>query len=153
MIDLVDASLAHKIITCADVMGGNLGIEEIQRAKEKILESEETELVDEALAEAAKEIREEREASERASRALIAARAKYTKRRVDSHAPSAEAGIRPRRKGARMLFGKFRGMLVEDVPTWYLDGCLSGKPFIAHNWLRSAINKEVGKRKAMEGGY
>ena len=146
MIDLVDASLAHKIVTCADVMGGNLGIEEIQRAKENILESDEPVLIDETLAEAAQEVKEEEEARERKRRAEIEARAKYTKRRIDAHAPSAEAGVRQRKRGARMLFGKFRGMLVEDIPTWYLNSCLQGKPFIAHNWLRTAIVREVKKR-------
>jgi len=142
MIDLVDASLAHKIITCVDVMAGTLGIEEIERA-------DEMGPIDEALLEAAKEIKIERETSERIERARIEARAKYTKRRIDSHAPLAEAGVRTKRRGARMLFGRYRGMLVEDVPTWYLNGCLSGKPFIAHNWLRSAITREVKKRKDM----
>jgi len=151
MIDLVDASLAHKIITCVDVMAGTLGIEEIERAKKNILEADQAGGIDEALLEAAKEIKIEREARERSERARIEARAKYTKRRIDAHAPLAEAGVRTKRRGARMLFGRYRGMLVEDVPTWYLNSCLSGKPFIAHNWLRSAITREVNKRKDMAG--
>ena len=151
MIDLVDASLAHKIITCADVMGGTLGIEEIARAKKNILESDTPGEVDAALLEAAKEIKIEREAAERSERARIEARAKYTKRRIDAHAPLSEAGVRKKKRGARMLFGRYRGMLVEDVPTWYLNGCLAGKPFIAHNWLRTAITREVKKRKDMAG--
>ena len=150
MIDLVDASLAHKVVTSVDVMGGELGDDVINRARERIIEKDELQDIDEALLEAKKEIAEEREADERNERARVEALAKYRKIRVD-HSASAQAGVRKKKRGARMLFGKFKGMLIEDVPSWYLNGCLAGQPYIAHDWLRSAISREVDKRERMGG--
>ena len=150
MIDLVDASLAHKVVTSVDVMAGELGEDVINRAKERILEKDELQDIDEALAEANKELAEERAEEERKERARIEAIAYYRKIRVD-HSASAQAGVRKKKRGARMLFGKFKGMLVEDVPSWYLHSCLSGSPHIAHSWLRNAISKEVEKRERMGG--
>jgi|TARA_A100001037_G_scaffold102785_1_gene93544 superfamily II DNA or RNA helicase len=150
MIDLVDASLAHKIITSVDVMGGHLGEEVVNRAREIILKDEGLQEIDEALAEANKALAIEREEEERNERARVEAIANYRKIRVE-HVGSAQAGVRKKKRGARMLFGKFKGMLVEDIPTWYLEGCASGKPYIAHKWLSSAIRKEVDKRRKMGG--
>lgn len=149
MIDLVDASLAHKIITSADVMGGNLSMEVQVRAKQNILEADEPVELDAELLKAEQQIKEEAEEASRQERARIQAEINYSTIRVDPYSPNSQAGIRKKKRGARMLFGKFKGILVEDIPTWYLKSCLAGKPFIAHAWLRKSIHRELKRRERM----
>lgn len=149
MIDLVDASLAHKIVTSADVMGGNLSMEVQVRAKQNILEADEPVELDAELLKAEQQIKEEAEEASRQERARIQAEINYSTIRVDPYSPNSQAGIRKKKRGARMLFGKFKGILVEDIPTWYLKSCLAGKPFIAHAWLRKSIHRELKRRERM----
>tara|TARA_Y100001938_G_scaffold131656_1_gene189010 strand:+ start:4009 stop:5478 length:1470 start_codon:yes stop_codon:yes gene_type:complete len=146
MIDLVDSSLAHKIVTSPDVMSGTIGIEEIEKAKELILESQEAVELDEAVEEAKRAVREAREEAERQRRILIEAEARYKKLNIDPFRGAAQGGVHKKKRGARMIFGKFKGKLVEDLPTWYLDTCLKGKPYIAASWLLNAIRKERKRR-------
>jgi superfamily II DNA or RNA helicase len=154
MIDLVDASLCHKIITCADVMVGEMGIDVIERTKEKILESDETLEIDEAALEAKRELEREEEERMRGKRARIEANAKYRSIDVDPFSRHSEAGVARRQKrGARFVFGKFKGELVEEVPTWYLRGCSRGKPFFSMSWLRTAVSKELKKREGAPPPY
>jgi len=96
--------------------------------------------------EAQRQVREQREEEERERRRQIEAQAHYHTLDVDPFGKNAQGNVRKKKKGARMLFGKFRGTLVEDVPTWYLESCMSGKPFISVAWLRAAIKRELGKR-------
>tara|TARA_Y100001963_G_scaffold117858_1_gene164028 strand:- start:691 stop:1131 length:441 start_codon:yes stop_codon:yes gene_type:complete len=146
MIDLVDSSLAHKIVTSADVMLGDMGLDVLAKAKENILEAAQAVELDEAMLEAQRQVREQREEEERERRKQIEANAQYHTLDIDPFGKNAQGNLRKKKRGARMLFGKFRGTLVEDVPTWYLESCMSGKPFISVAWLRSAIKKELNKR-------
>jgi len=146
MIDLVDSSLAHKIITSPDVMSGDALPEEIQEAKKIILEDQAAIELDEAMLEAKKLVREQREEAERQRRKLIEAEARYKTLNINPFKGASSAGVRKKKRGARMIFGKYKGVLVEDLPTWYIDSCLSGKPYIAASWLRNAMVKERKRR-------
>ena len=56
MIDLVDVTLAHKIMTSPDVMGGTWGVDVVARAKESLAEKDEVVEIDEALRAAQKQL-------------------------------------------------------------------------------------------------
>lgn len=148
MIDLVDASLCHKIVTCTDVMSGDMGIEVLERAKEIVLDKDEPIEVDEAVEQAKRELEAEEEQRQREARAQVGVDAKYRRISVDPFSRNSEAGVvRKPKKGARFVFGKFKGDLIEDAPTWYLRGCARGKPHFPMPWLRAAIAKELKKRE------
>ncbi len=147
MIDLVDSSLAHKIVTSADVMSGDLGFEVVERAKENILDAPGAVELDQAMLEAEEQIRTEREKEERERRKIIEANAKYHTLNVNPFGKNAQGSVVKKKRGAYMTFGKFRGTHVTDVPDWYLKSCMQGKPFIAQAWLRNSIQKEVKRRE------
>ena len=146
MIDLVDSSLAHKMVTSADVMSGDLGFDVVERAKENILESPGAVELDQAMLEAQEQIRKEREEEERERRKVIEANAKYHTLNVNPFGKNAQGSVVKKKRGAYMTFGKFRGTHVTDVPDWYLKSCMQGKPFIAQAWLRNSIQKELKRR-------
>ena len=147
MIDLVDTSLAHKIITSADVLGGELGLDVLIKVKENILEAGQAVELDEALLEAQAQVREQKEKEERERRQAIEANAKYHKLDVNPFGKNASGSVvKKKKQGAYMTFGRFIGTHVTDVPDWYLKGCMQGKPFIAQAWLRNSIKKEVKRR-------
>jgi len=140
MIDLVDASIAHKIMTSPNVMAGTWGVEVVERVKKKM--DEEMDL-EEAMSEADKEVREEREQLERQERARVQAQVQYRTREVD---PFSNDGTKPKRKkekGARFLFGRFKGLLVREIPSWYLQGVMNDKPKLKEGWLKQAIRREL----------
>lgn len=154
MIDLVDASLCHKIVTCADVMVGDMGVAVMERTREKAIETEEAVEIDELAREAQEEIEREEEARMRKERARINVDAEYRRISVNPFSKNSEAGVARRQKrGARFVFGKFKGELVEEVPTWYLRGCSRGKPFFPMSWLRTAVSKELKKREGLPPPY
>ena len=147
MIDLVDVTLAHKIMTSPDVMGGTWGVDVVARAKENLAEKGEVVEIDEALRAAQKQLQLEREQKEREERARIAARAEYRSQSVDPFGNSPEGEVKTKSKrGARFPFGRFCGELVRDTPTWYLRGCMEGKPRIRAAWLWKSISKELESR-------
>ena len=150
MIDLVDASLIHKIITSPDVMAGSWGMEVIEKVKKRL--DEELDL-DDALEQASEEVQEEkerREKAEREHRAMIEAKARYRLREIDPfNADNLEVKSTKRgQKGARMTFGRFKSLLIREIPTWYLDGCMNDKPKIGQPWLKSAIARELQLRRS-----
>lgn len=148
MIDLVDASLAHKIVTSVDVMGGELGFDVLARAKDKMIEKEKAMDLDDVLLDAQKEVREQREAEERERRRNIKARADYNKFDVDP-TKGGGSGVRTKKKerGARMPFGRFKGKLVRDLETWYIKGAIwKDRPKISKGWLRDSMIRELNKR-------
>jgi len=148
MIDLVDATMAHKIITSPDVMAGEWGMEVTERVKEKLLENEEAAELDEVMLEAVRELRDEKERAERERRKQVRAEALYSYHDVDPF--SGRAGnIKKRKKerGARFPFGRFKGMLVKNVDTWYLRSAIyNNKPRLTVGWLRGAVVKELKQR-------
>jgi len=146
MIDLVDASLYHKIRTSPDVMSGIFSMEAVAIAKKLAVESEEKLELDELLVEAQKQAQAEAQERTRKENARVAAEIAYSKTRIDPFADAREGDIATARKGARFTFGRYKGQLVKDVPTWYLTGCARGKPMITAPWLKGAIKKELGFR-------
>ena len=129
-----------------DVMSGEMLPDEIQEAKKIILNEEAAVEIDEVKLEARKAAKEKRDAAERERRRLMEAEARYTSMNVDPFGKHSQAGIKKKKRGARMIFGKYKGTLVEDLPTWYIDSCLRGQPFISVAWLRNAMVKERNRR-------
>jgi superfamily II DNA or RNA helicase len=91
-----------------------------------------------------KEIREERE---RERRARLSGK-------VDTHfeiedrrrsRPQDHKLAKPKERGARMLFGRYRGELVRDLSTGYLS-TLREKCDIKVRWLADAIDRELKRR-------
>jgi len=145
MIDLVDGALSHKIMTSPNVMEGHFDIDVIERAKE-ILDDDSNDL-DEALAEAGRQVREEQMQRERDEQARIRAEAQYRKLAVDPFSRSMFDPVpQKKRRGARFPFGRYKGTLIRETPDWYLLGCMNDKPKVTTPWLKQAIRKELTRR-------
>lgn len=146
--DLVDNSMAHKIVTCADVLGGSMSMEVIERAKKDLLGEQKPVRIEDALEAARKAIQDEKEEEERQRRARVQAQAEYAKIRVDPFDEySRGSGTTGKPKsGARMPFGKFSGKLLAEIPLWYLKGTQQDKPKISAPWLKQAIARELESR-------
>ena len=99
MIDLVD-SLAHKIVTSADVMRGDIGLDVLVNAKENILEAAQAVELDEAMLEAQRQVREQREEEQRERRRQIEAQAHYHTLDVDPFGKNAQGNVRKKKKGS-----------------------------------------------------
>lgn len=145
MTDLVDNSLKHKIITAANVMGGRMGIEVVQRAQAEMLNGAAVS-VDEALSNAAKRLQEEKEEAERKRRAAIRPDVQYQSVSVDPYDQYSRGGNVQQKKqqGPRMLFGKHKGKLLTEIPVGYLkwfDQECKTKP-----WLQTAVKVEIERR-------
>ena len=143
MIDLVDASLQHKIRTSVDVMAGTTDEDIIEKAKQFVIESTEDRVeVDEAVREAREIVKARRNEEARIQRAKLDVYAQYRLVDVDPHGePTGE--VKFPKRGARFPFGRYKGWLVKETPTWYLDSCKNGRPTISMAWLSTAINREV----------
>jgi superfamily II DNA or RNA helicase len=143
--DLVDASMEHKIVTSVDVLGGRYSVEVIERVK-KAAQGAPIQ-IDQALLEEKRRLEEEREEAERKKRAQVQAKAEYAKVRVDpfDQFSRMKGGVQKKESGARFLFGKFKGRLVSEVPTWYLRG-FGEKVQKAPQWLKTAVANELGTR-------
>jgi superfamily II DNA or RNA helicase len=167
--DLFDNSLKHKIVSVADVLGGNLDPRVVERAKDKVSAKSaagggEGTDVAAALAEAAaavavddeaarleaerrKKARDEADRRERDKRRHIRGEASYTAVSVN---PVDELGALPlgaplSKRGARFTFGKYSGTLIKDIPTDYLEW--AAKPTVkTPYWLNKAITTELGER-------
>ena len=76
------------------------------------------------------------------------AKADYAKVRVDpfdQHSRMTGGVGKKKEKGARFMFGKFKGKLVSDVPRWYLEW-FSKNAQKAPNWLSGAVQTELRHR-------
>lgn len=86
IIDYVGNSGRHKLMSTADILGGNVSDEVIELAKKKARENGRAMRMDEALQESQEEIEKEKERkrlAEEARRAKLLAKAKYTSKNVD----------------------------------------------------------------------
>jgi len=103
-------------------------------------------LLDDALAEAKRKIREEAEAEERRRRAQVKASAQYATINVDPFDRySRSAGqISKHEKGPRMPFGKHKGELIRALPASYLNW-LAGEN--KGGWLGAAVEAELISRR------
>ena len=146
--DLRDNSLRHKLITPVDVFAGELDLDDeiAEIAKNTLNESKDARNISEVIEDSIAE-RKRREEAERKRLAKIKADAQYTKKQVSVFGGAAvDLPTEPKRRGARMVFGKHKGQLVEDIPTGYLEW-LRREANIRQPWLKIAIDKEIGKRR------
>lgn len=143
--DLVDASMEHKIVTSVDVLGGHYSIEVVERVKKLVTAGPVK--IDEALLAEKRRIEEEREEAERKRRAAVEAKAEYAKVRVDpfDEFSRMKGGVQKKEKGARFLWGKFKGTLVTDAPRWYLEW-FTNEAKNPPQWLSAAVKKELKER-------
>lgn len=124
MIDLVDNTLWHKVVTASDILAGSGACDEAKKRAKKRMMDEGTEAspIDLAEEEAAKMAQEERESRERRIRARIEARAQYLTKDVDPYSTESVAA-KPKTSSRlpRCNFGKqHRGKPYVDVPGQYL---------------------------------
>jgi superfamily II DNA or RNA helicase len=149
--DLRDMSLQHELVTPVDVLGGTRTVEELDRAKRILSESPDARDIDEVLDQASKEVREARLEAERQRLAAIQAQAKFNRVAVDpfvdafrvSHSATPE----PKEAGARMLFGKYKGELIRNLPKGYLVFMLR-QGALKKPWMREAAEQALSKEYA-----
>lgn len=144
--DLVDASMEHKIVTSVDVLGGCYSLEVVERVKKAA--SNGPIQIDQALLEEKRRIEQEKEEAERKRRAQVQAKADYAKVRVDPFDQHSRmsGGVTKKEKGARFMFGKYKGRLVVDVPTHYLEW-FNENIKKCPGWLSGAVGDELHMRK------
>ena len=161
--DLVDCSLSHKIVTTIDALAGDLPeglreryvqeavdkgpvdpLEKLEDARQAILAEEELEKFEEAAREARKRI-----LAEAAKRKHIRGDATYDSTQVDlldaggiALAPQKQ---KPIKKGPVVLFGRYRGVPLADVPKPYLEWKVSNLQLAP--WYRNLLCRELAKRK------
>lgn len=140
--DLRDNTLQHKLISTADVLGGKLGFETVQLAKRKLAEAGRALDVNEALQEAQAEI----EQHERERLAKLAAKAKYKQVEADLFDPYQRANVaKASERTVRMLFGKYKGKPLSQLPTGYLQW-LAGPECKMQKWFKAAVAAECTRR-------
>ena len=158
--DLVDASLRHYIVTSSDVLTGELDARVLERTKENILAGQGRANID-AEAERAKieideedRLQRERERVERDAareaeakrRASLYGKVEYAKIEVDPFGGSRSYGGKASAsKGVAMLFGKYKGVKLEHVPTDYLRW-FDVKMEKLKPWFKAAIQAEIRRR-------
>lgn len=147
MVDLVDTSMEHKIVTATDVLGGNYAIEVVEKVKADLVESDAGPVdVSEALAAELTRQQEERERIEREKRKRIEARAKYDKVRVDPYSSTPDGRSRSRGRGVpKVNFGKkYKGVPWSEVPRGFIDFVLD-KPHLS--FAHGQCWQELKRRK------
>jgi hypothetical protein len=112
-------------------------------ARQFVAESTEDRVeVEEAVREARAIIKARRDEEARIQRAKLDVYAEYRMVDVDPHGePTGE--VKFPKRGARFVFGRYKGWLVKETPTWYLTSCQNGRPRISMPWLSKAIDREM----------
>lgn len=150
MTDLRDNAMQHKLVTAVDVLGGDMGIEVINRAKTAVNKAGGPVDVEKILEAARQSEEAARAEKERRQRAAVEARAKYKAVEVDPFDPYSRGGVdmgtKTKAKGVRMLFGKHKGKPVNTVPTGYLSWVLNNTN-MREGWFKQAIVAELKSRK------
>lgn len=154
MIDLVDTSHNHRIVTAIDALGGRFTLVERQKAKEALKDGAPVEL-DQALLDARHALQREAEERERRRRAQIEARANYSLTNVNpvGTAPQGTVENRREKSGPVMLFGKHKGTPIKDLPRGYLEwfvGQLDAGKMKVKWWLEKAIREAHGGKSKPE---
>lgn len=147
VIDLVDNSLSLKIITSADVLGGEMGIDVVERAKKEIAESSGPVDVEQAVLDAKQALQDEREEFQRRVRARLQATTTYHTLRVDPFDAHQVGGAPTRRKppAVRLGFGPHTGKILKDVPTEHLRW-LKTLEGMKTGGLKKAVTAELERR-------
>jgi superfamily II DNA or RNA helicase len=144
--DLRDNTLAHKLISTADVLGGKMGFDVVDAAKKRLAEAGHAIDVNQALADAQREI----ERRERERLARVDARAKYKRVEADPFDPNQRSTVaKTNGRVVRMLFGKHKGQPLSEIPTGYLQWFVSEKER-GPGWLRGSIYNELRKRRPQQ---
>jgi superfamily II DNA or RNA helicase len=142
--DLRDNTLAHKLVTTADVLGGKMGLGVVERAKKIMAEFGAAMDVDEALKQAQTEI----EKRERAKLRRIESRAKYKRLEADPFDADQRSDIsKPRPSGARMPFGRHKGKSFAELPDFYLRWLTTNIDSPRWNWVKGSAWGEINRRK------
>lgn len=146
MIDLVDTSMSHRIVTAIDVLGGKFSL--VAREKAKQAAKQGAVDANQALIDAQRLIELEQEERERRRRAMVEANATYKKVEVNpiGTAPQGQSQ-KAKTRAARIPFGKHAGKLVSELPhsymRWMLKQHASGE-FKLKPWLEQAMKDELG---------
>lgn len=167
IIDLVDASLSHKVVTAIDVLGGNFSslikkkakVDMVERAK-KLRDRAEGEpeaqrmSVDELLtlvSEEEEKLKEEeqkrKEEMRRRQRAQLKSWAKYETKTVDQYGGTRTNSRRARSQTGKLCpFGKYKDWLITDVPEGWLQWALSN---CNNLWpaTKKMFNDELNRRQ------
>ena len=135
ILDFVGNSGRHKLVTTADILGGKCSEEAIARAKEKAEESDEPIDMADALEEAVKEIRAERDAKRRAD---IIAKAKYRVHDVD---PFDVFDLEPQRerdwdKGKAPTLAQMEALKRAGIPTTNVRSRSQASALLAEEYRR-----------------
>lgn len=145
--DLCDLSLEHKLVGAEDVLGGKMGLEVVERAKQLNTNTGEAKDLSAVLAKAQEEI--EKEEAERKRRAQVQAEARYKRLDVDPFDAHQRGNVDMRKPSrARIPFGKHKGQPISAVPTGYLKWALREGVFRAP-WLHASA---VAELKVRQGG-
>lgn len=136
--DLRDNSLAHKLVTTADVLAGKATSDKvITRAKKAIEKSKVATDVLAAIAQAEREC----EKLERARMQRISAKAKYDGRDVDLFDKGQKAHPTKTHRVARMPFGKHKGQPLSELTEGFLHWVIGKESMPA--WLKKSCRTEL----------
>lgn len=112
IVDFVGNSGRHKLVTSADILGGNVSDEAVERAISKARKSGRPVRMAEVLDEEEERIKEERRLAEEARKARLVARAKYSTQSIDPFDVFQIEPVKPRGWDAgKQLTEKQRAML------------------------------------------
>jgi superfamily II DNA or RNA helicase len=141
--DLRDNALQHKLVSTVDVLGGKMGLEVLKAAKKKLASADQAIDVNEALNEAQREL----ESKERRRLARLEAKAKYKRVEADPFDPH-QRGTVSKNGGrvVRMIFGKYKGQPLSEIPTDYLRHMVSENK-VRQPWLKGAMWGEINRRR------
>jgi superfamily II DNA or RNA helicase len=115
VVDFVGNSGKHKLVTSADILGGNAEDEVLDRAIIKARKSGKPVRMDEAVKEAEEELHEERRREEEARKARLVAKAKFTTQAVNPFDVLAVQPVKPRGwDEGKILSEKQRGLLAKQ---------------------------------------
>lgn len=148
--DMADNSLEHKLISVADVMGGQLGSAVIERAKVAMQRTREPVSVDQALLDAKRELELEQEEIARRKRAAVEAKANYRRVEVDVFDESQRGEIHDRTEKVRLMkFGKYKDRPMSEVPLDYLRWAVKQEYLkFAHGGMFQELKRRKKEREA-----
>lgn len=147
ILDFVDNSRRHKLISSVDILGGRFP-QQVQEDVRREVEKKGRSANLEEEYQLAQEREEKRQAMLKAHNARLVARAKYRTENVNVFDGNARANgwHRPQPRGVRMPFGKHKGKMVGELSNGYLTTLFS-KQKITSTWLRNGILNELSARK------
>ena len=157
MVDLVDTTVQHKIRSSTDVLGGRFDLDVLDLARDILARNSKegrgmlpAEALMQAEIEAERLRKEEREREEEARRqaererlSRIEADTYYNTESVDLFGDT-HGSIKRRYRAPRMIFGKYKGRPLCEVPGGYLRWAVANTRLPA--WLKGAIKNELSSR-------